>query len=188
MLRAWRRAPRVDFIATPLEGAWVLEPRKLGDERGYFARMWDASELGERGLCGAWVQSSVSFNAEPDTLRGMHFQAEPHPEIKLVTCVAGAIFDAIIDLRPDSPTFMRSFGLELTPENRFVLYVPAGFAHGFLTLAEDSVVQYHMSEYYHPGLGRGVRWNDPAFGIEWPSEPTVISERDASYPDFHPVA
>ncbi|MDR3685376.1 MAG: dTDP-4-dehydrorhamnose 3,5-epimerase [Coriobacteriia bacterium] len=169
---------------TCVEGVFVLEPEKARDERGYFARMWSADEFEHAGLCSAWVQSSVSFNTRRGTLRGMHYQVEPHREVKLVSCTAGAVFDVVIDLRADSPSYRRWFGVELTADNRCTLYVPEGLAHGFITLVDDSVVEYHMSEYYHPDAARGVRWSDPAFAIQWPAEPAIINERDASYADF----
>jgi dTDP-4-dehydrorhamnose 3,5-epimerase len=174
----------VRFTQTSLQGAFLLEPEKNRDGRGFFARMWDARELAERGLCSRWVQSSISFNKTSGTLRGLHLQEAPFSEVKLVTCVAGGAYDVIVDLRPDSPSFRTSFAFELTAENSVVLYVPAGLAHGFLTLQDDTVMQYHMSEYYQPGLARGVRWDDLAFSIEWPGTPSVISERDAAFPDF----
>jgi len=174
----------VRFLETPLRGAYVLEPEKLPDERGFFARVWCADELGAHGLCSAWVQSSISFNDKAGTLRGMHYQAAPYEETKLVTCTAGAVLDVIVDLRADSPTFCGWFAAELTARNNVTLYVPCGFAHGFLTLEGGSVLQYHISEYHHPESTRGVRWDDPAFAIQWPGEPHVISQRDREYPDF----
>jgi dTDP-4-dehydrorhamnose 3,5-epimerase len=174
----------VRFIATPLEGAFVLEPEKLTDERGFFARVWCADELAARGLCESWLQSSISFNGKTGTLRGMHYQTPPHEETKLVTCTAGAVYDVIVDIRPTSATFREWFGIELAARNNLTLYVPAGVAHGFMTLEDDSVVQYHMSGRHEPGAARAVRWNDPAFGIHWPAEPTVMSDRDRSHPDF----
>jgi dTDP-4-dehydrorhamnose 3,5-epimerase len=172
------------FIETSLPGAFVMEPERHDDERGFFARMWCAEELADHGLCPTWVQSSISHNDRAGTLRGMHYQAEPHAETKLVTCTAGAVFDVIVDLRPASPAFRRWFSLELTAEDHATVYVPPGLAHGFLTLRDDSVVQYHMSEYHHPESARGVRWDDPAFGVRWPGEPTAMSQRDREYPDF----
>lgn len=172
------------FIETPLRGAYVLEPERQCDERGFFARVWCAEELAAHGLCSAWVQSSISYNEKAGTLRGMHYQAAPHEEAKLVKCAAGAVFDVIVDLRADSPTFREWFAVELTARNNATLYVPAGFAHGFLTLEDGSVLEYHMSEYYHGDSARGVRWDDPAFCIRWPSEPDVISKSDRECPDF----
>lgn len=169
---------------TPVGGAFVLEPERHVDERGYFARLWCAGELAERGLCAEWVQSSVSFNRHPATLRGMHLQAPPHEEVKLVRCIAGSIHDVLVDVRPDSATCGAWFGIQLSAESALTLYVPAGVAHGFLTLEVDSVVEYHMSTYYAPEAAIGFRWDDPAFGIQWPQRPAVISARDAGFPDF----
>lgn len=172
------------FVETPLRGAYILEPEKVRDERGFFARMWCTEELAAHGLRSMWVQSSVSFNEKAGTLRGMHYQVAPHEEAKLVTCSAGAVFDVIIDMRADSSTFREWFAAELTACNNNTLYVPEGFAHGFVTLEDKSMVEYHMTAGYHPGSACGVRWDDPAFAIRWPSEPHVISQRDREYPDF----
>jgi dTDP-4-dehydrorhamnose 3,5-epimerase len=172
------------FVETPLSGAYVLEPEPSNDERGFFARVWCREELEDHGLNGVWVQSSISFNEKALTLRGMHYQAAPYEETKLVRCTAGAVFDVILDLRDGSPTRHAWFALELSVENNRTLYVPAGFAHGFLTLLDASVVEYHMSESQHAESARGVRYDDPAFGIEWPAAPAVIGERDGAYPDF----
>ena len=173
------------FIETPLPGAWVIELERLADERGWFARTFDAEEFRARGLNPDVVQCNASFNAARDTLRGMHYQAEPHGESKLVRCVRGAIFDVAVDLRPDSPTYRGWHGVELSAENRLAFYIPAGLAHGFQTLTDDCEVLYQMGHRYVPEAARGVRWDDPAFAIEWP-EPheRIISERDRSYPDF----
>jgi dTDP-4-dehydrorhamnose 3,5-epimerase len=172
------------FVETRLEGALIVEPERLEDRRGFFARTWCRREFAEHGLSEDLVQCSISYNRWKGTLRGMHYQLPPHEEVKLIRCTAGAVFDVIIDLRPDSTTFKQHFAAELTAENRRMLYVPAGFAHGFLTLADDTEVFYQMSEYYTPDSGRGVRWNDPAFGIEWPLAVSVIVERDLSYAEF----
>jgi dTDP-4-dehydrorhamnose 3,5-epimerase len=172
------------FHETPLAGATVLEPQPSRDERGYFARVWCAEELGERGMESAWVQSSVSFNEKALTLRGLHYQVEPHTEVKLVRCASGSVFDVIVDLRERSETYRQWFSIELSAENNLVLYVPAGFAHGFLTLQDRSVMEYHMSESHHPDAARGARWDDPAFGIDWPSTPAIMSERDRTWADF----
>lgn len=174
------------FIDTPLPGVWVIELEELGDERGWFARTFDKEEFEARGLNPAVVQCNASFNAQRDTLRGMHYQADPHGESKLVRCVRGAIFDVAIDLRSGSPTRCAWHGVELSAENRLALYIPAGLAHGFQTLEENCEVLYQMGARYVPEAARGVRWDDPAFAVDWP-EPhgeRVISERDASYPDF----
>jgi dTDP-4-dehydrorhamnose 3,5-epimerase len=174
------------FVETPLNGAWVLELELLGDERGWFSRAFDAEEFAARGLNPAVVQCNASFNAQRGTLRGMHYQAEPHGESKLVRCVRGAIFDVAVDLRAGSPTRRRWHGVELSAENRLAFYIPPGLAHGFQTLTDDAEVLYQMGHHYVPEAARGVRWDDPAFAIEWPEPagPRVISEKDGSYPDF----
>lgn len=170
------------FSPTPLAGACVLEIEPHRDERGFFARTFCTAEMAAHGLDAATAQCSFSFNSRAGTLRGMHFQAAPHEEAKLVRCTAGAIFDAIVDVREASPTRGQWFGIELTARNHRALFVPRGFAHGFLTLADDTEVFYQISESFAPGFGRGFRWNDPAVAIAWPSQPAVISERDAAYP------
>ena len=172
------------YHETTLHGAYLLEPQPAFDERGYFSRVWCSDELVDRGLNATWVQSSISFNEKALTLRGMHYQAAPHAEVKLVRCTSGSVFDVIVDVREDSETFRKWFSVELNPENNRVLYIPGGFAHGFLTLQDHSVLEYHMSEPYHPECARNVRWDDPAFGIEWPSVPAVISDRDRNHADF----
>src|ERR1700682_1010949 len=175
------------FIQTPLPGTWVIELEELGDERGWFARTFDAEGFEARGLNPAVVQCNASFNARRGTLRGMHYQAEPHGESKLVRCVRGAIFDVAVDVRPDSPTHRRWHGVELSAENRRAFYIPAGVGHGFQSLEPGSEVHYLMGNAYVPDAGRGVRWDDPAFAIDWPAAPPegrIISERDGSYPDF----
>ena len=175
------------LVETELAGVVLVEPELIQDERGFFARTWDLLEFQRRGLETRIVQCSISFNRLEGTLRGMHYQAAPYEETKLVRCEAGAIFDVAVDLRPSSPTFTRWVGTELTAENRRALCIPPGCAHGFLTLADESQVSYHISAPYTPEAARGVRWDDPAFGIEWPAEVRVINERDASYPDFAPA-
>lgn len=172
------------FQDTGLAGAVAIEIERVADARGFFARTFCAREFAERGLTARFVQSSVSFNTRAGTLRGMHFQMPPHREVKLVRCTAGAVWDAIVDLRSGSPTRLRWFGTELSAENRRALYIPEGFAHGFITLEPNSEVFYEMSEFYAPESARGLRWNDPALGIAWPKPPQVIAERDASYPDL----
>lgn len=173
------------FLETALLGAYLIEPEPIRDERGFFARTYDADEFAERNLRTAFSQCSISYNRRAGTLRGMHFQEVPHQEAKLVRCTAGAIFDVIIDLRPESPMFTRWVGAELTAENRRALYVPEGFAHGFQTLLDQTEVFYQISVPYHPTSARGVRWDDPAFGIEWPpAGERTISERDRNHPDF----
>ncbi len=172
------------FSKASLEGAFIIEPEPVEDERGFFARAWCQREYEARGLNPRLVQCSISFNNKKGTLRGMHYQIKPYQEAKLLRCTRGAIYDVIIDLRPDSPTFKQWIAVELTAENRRMLYVPEGFAHGFQTLEDYTEVFYQMSEFYAPDCARGVRWNDPAFGIRWPAGELIISERDRSYPDF----
>jgi dTDP-4-dehydrorhamnose 3,5-epimerase len=174
----------LNFTSTPLAGAYLvdLEPQK--DDRGFFARTWCQKEFEEHGLNPRLVQSSVSFNIKKGTWRGMHYQASPHQEAKLVRCTAGAIHDVIVDLRPHSPTFRQHFTALLSATNRKMLYVPEEFAHGFVTLEDNTEVFYQMSEFYHPELARGVRWNDPAIQIVWPAAVEVISERDRTYADL----
>jgi dTDP-4-dehydrorhamnose 3,5-epimerase len=172
------------FGETGLPPAFIVDVQPHDDERGFFARSWCQREFEARGMMSRFVQCSISGNRAKGTLRGMHYQIAPHAEAKLVRCTAGAIYDAIIDLRPDSPTFKQHFGVVLSARNHRALYVPEGFAHGFLTLEENSEVLYQISEFYEPAAARGVRWNDPAFGISWPAEVTVISERDRTYADF----
>ncbi len=172
------------FDQTSLPGAFVVDLDRKDDERGFFARTFCHDEFAEHGLVADYVQSSVSFNKRQGTLRGMHFQKKPHEETKLVRCTMGAIYDVIVDLRPGSPTVTRWFGLELSASNRKALYVPKGFAHGFITLDDESEVLYQISTQFHPESAAGVRWNDPAFAIEWPVEAVVMSGRDRSYSDY----
>ena len=172
------------FMETKLAGLYRVELERREDERGFFARSWCHDEFAAQGLDTRLAQCNISFNLRRGTLRGMHYQAEPYPEIKLVRCTMGAIYDVAIDLRPASSTFLQWEGMELTAENRRMLYIPAGFAHGFQTLTENSEVFYQMSEYYHPEAAHGARWNDPAFGITWPLPDPFLSERDRTYPDF----
>jgi dTDP-4-dehydrorhamnose 3,5-epimerase len=174
------------FIQTPLSDTWVIELDLLGDDRGWFARTFDAEEFAAHGVNPAVVQCNASFNAHRDTVRGMHYQAEPHGESKLVRCVRGAIFDVAVDLREDSSTFRAWHGVELSAENRRAFYIPAGLAHGFQTLTDDCEVLYQMGHHYVPEAALGMRWDDPAIGIEWP-EPhgeRTISEKDRAYPDL----
>jgi dTDP-4-dehydrorhamnose 3,5-epimerase len=176
----------VIFDETPLPGAWVVRLEAHHDERGYFARTFAADEFERRGLDPDVVQCSVSFNPRRGTLRGMHYQASPHGECKLIRCTRGRVYDVLVDVRPDSPAYRRWFGLELAAEGRAMVYVPVGVAHGLLTLEDDSEVSYQISAPYVPEAARGVRWDDPAFGIDWPGAVEVISERDRTYPDFGP--
>jgi dTDP-4-dehydrorhamnose 3,5-epimerase len=174
----------VIFKETELKGAFVIELEQHRDERGFFARSWCQREAEAHGLNPQVIQCNISFNERKGTLRGMHYQALPHQEAKLVRCTAGSIYDVIIDLRPDSASHKRHIGVILSAQDRNMLYVPEGFAHGFLTLEDESEIFYQMSEFYSPYFGRGFRWNDPAFRINWPFPPSVISERDNSYPNF----
>lgn len=172
------------FRKTALKGAYLIEPEPLADERGFFARTFCRREFESHGLNPNLVQCSVSYNARTGTLRGMHYQAPPHEEAKLIRCTSGAIYDVIIDLRRDSPTFRHWTSAELTGENRLMLYVPEGFAHGFQTLRDATEVMYQISVFHQPESARGVRWDDTAFRVDWPPAQRVISERDRHYPDF----
>jgi dTDP-4-dehydrorhamnose 3,5-epimerase len=172
----------VIFTESVLRGAFTVEMLRAQDERGFFARSFCAEEFAAHGLPAQMPQSSVSYNLRKGTLRGLHYQAPPHGEEKLVRCTSGAVFDVIVDLRADSPTRGRWHGAELTAENRRALFIPKGFAHGFVTLRDESEVLYMISVPYVAGAERGLRWNDPALAIEWPVEPVVISARDAALP------
>jgi dTDP-4-dehydrorhamnose 3,5-epimerase len=199
------------FTQTKLNGAYIIELEPIVDNRGFFARSFCQKEFELHGITMNIAQCNISYNKKKGTLRGMHFQANPFEEAKIVSCIKGSIYDVIIDLRPDSSTYCKWIAIELSAVNREqkavkskheavnsegsayrlpltaqhkMLYVPKGFAHGFLTLEDDTEIFYHMSEFYVPGQGRGVRWNDPAFGIEWPGEITLISDQDKAYPDF----
>ncbi|HTP70553.1 MAG TPA: dTDP-4-dehydrorhamnose 3,5-epimerase [Dongiaceae bacterium] len=174
------------WTALPLSGAYLLEIQPISDERGFFARTWCSQEARDLGLSVDFVQSSLSYNNCKGTLRGMHYQCPPHAETKLVRCTAGSIYDVLVDLRPDSPTFCKWFAIELSAKNRKSVYIPVGFAHGFQSLSDHSEVSYQISEHYHPECARGVRWNDKVFGMEWPLEVVILSERDRSFPDFLP--
>lgn len=173
------------FIPTSLVGAYLIEPELISDERGFFARTYCRDEFAHKGLNPSLVQCNISYNKVRGTLRGMHYQKWPHPEAKLVRCTQGGIYDVIVDLRTDSSTFTQWFGVELTAENRKALYVPEGFAHGFLTLMDDTEVLYQLSEFFHAECAAGIRWNDPLFAINWPRKIIVISDRDARYPHFN---
>jgi len=172
------------FTETKLKGVVTIEPELQEDERGFFARTFDQKEFEARGLNPRVVQCNISFNKKKGTLRGMHYQIAPYQEAKLVCCTKGAIYDVIIDLRKASPTLRQWVAVKLTAENRRMLYIPEGFAHGFQTLEDNTEVFYQISEFYHPEASRGVRWNDPAFRIVWPNDITVVSDRDREYPDF----
>jgi len=172
------------FTETKLRGAYIIDIKKLEDERGFFARSWCQKEFETHGLNPRLVQCNISFNKKRGTLRGMHYQAPPHEEAKLVRCTMGSICDVIIDLRSESRTFKQHLSALLSSSNRKMLYIPEGFAHGFLTLEDDTEVFYQMSEFYASEYAKGFRWNDPAFGIQWPMDIQVISERDETYPVF----
>jgi dTDP-4-dehydrorhamnose 3,5-epimerase len=175
----------IGFQETELQGAFVIAPERFGDERGFFARSFSDREFAAHGISSPLVECNISYNIRRHTIRGMHFQQAPYAQAKLVRCTAGAIYDVIIDLRPGSKTYGRWIGVELTAENRQMLYVPEGFAHGFQTLQDDTEVFYQVSAYYAPESCDGVRWDDPAFAIGWPAIAGVtINERDQSYPDF----
>jgi dTDP-4-dehydrorhamnose 3,5-epimerase len=170
------------FTQTPLAGAYLIEPERIVDERGFFARTWCRDEFERHGLEARLVQCNISFNARRGTIRGMHYQAKPHEEVKLVRCTQGAIYDVIVDVRPDSPTYLRWIAEELTAENRRMFYIPGGFAHGFQALSDDTEVSYQMSDFFQPQSSCGIRYDDPAVGIAWPLEVSVISAKDQSYP------
>ena len=175
------------FRETRLRGAFVIDVERNADERGFFARTWCRRELAARNLEAEYVQGSVSVNSVRGTLRGLHFQCEPHSETKIVQCVRGAIYDVIVDLRSRSPTFRQWFGVELTAESRRLLYVPAGFAHGFQTLSDNTEVSYVISAFYVPAAARGIRYDDPALGIPWPMKATCISQKDLDLPALDQV-
>lgn len=176
------------FTESPLPGAFLVDPELLTDDRGFFARTFCADEFAARGIDVPLNQCSVSYNSRKATLRGLHYQSAPHEEHKLVRCTAGSIFDVIVDIRPNSSHYRRWFGTELSAQNRRSLFIPPGFAHGFLTLCDGAEVFYMISVPHAPAHAQGFRWNDPAFGIQWPSAPSVISPRDAVYPLLNPPA
>ena len=175
----------MQFTETRLPGVFVVECDTFPDDRGSFSIAWQPREFHARGLDTRIAQSTLAFNHRRNTIRGMHYQAPPMSEVKLVRVTRGAIFDVAVDLRPDSPTFRKWIGVELSEDNRRMLYIPVGFAHGYQTLTDDAEIMYFVSADYSPAHARGVRWNDPAFGIDWPlGSPAVINERDRTYPDF----
>jgi dTDP-4-dehydrorhamnose 3,5-epimerase len=171
----------MQFIPTKLEGVWVIEPQPHQDSRGLFARTYCAREFGEQGLADTFVQCNTSWNAGKGTVRGLHYQLPPSSEVKLVRCTTGALWDVIVDLRPNSPTYFQHAGIELTATNRLALYIPEMFAHGFQTLEDGTEVFYQMSEFYAPKLARGIRYDDPKLGIQWPLPITSISDHDLSW-------
>ncbi len=172
------------FSETKLKGAFIIEPEKLEDERGFFARIFDKKVFEQHGLEFNLVEASISFNKKKGTLRGMHYQTIPYGETKIVRCTHGRIFDVIIDLRPDSETFKKWFGVELSEDNRKMLYIPKGFANGFITLEDDCEIFYQMDQAYKPEYARGIRWDDKTLKISWPMEPKVISAKDLSWKPF----
>jgi dTDP-4-dehydrorhamnose 3,5-epimerase len=175
----------VRFEETRLAGAYVVEPQPREDERGFFARAWCEREFSEHNLASRMVQANISGSRKRGTLRGLHYQTAPHEEAKLVRCTRGAIYDVIVDLRSGSPSCAQWFGIELTADNRRMLYIPEGFAHGYQTLADDTEVTYQVSAFYAPDVERGLRWNDSAFGIEWPiTDDVTLSEKDKAWPDY----
>jgi dTDP-4-dehydrorhamnose 3,5-epimerase len=172
------------FCESKLRGVFEIEIERHIDERGFFARTWCKKEFEEHGLDSRVAQSSISFNARRGTMRGVHYQAAPNAETKIVRCTQGSVYDVVLDLRADSATFKKWIAVILSAEQRNMIYIPEGCAHGFLTLADNTEVLYQMTEFFAPESARGVRWNDPAFGITWPEKVEVISERDRTYPDF----
>lgn len=176
------------YAQTSLPGAWLIQPESMRDERGMFARTFCARDFALHGLHDRFVQTSMSQSARAGTLRGLHFQIEPHAEVKLVSCIKGAIMDVVVDMRPYSATRLKWTSATLTAENRAQLYVPRGFAHGFMTLTDDTIVHYQISDYYEPAASSGLRYDDPVLGIRWPATPTVISERDRAWPYLKAVA
>ncbi len=174
------------FTETPLKGAFVIELEPREDERGFFARAFCQRELADHGLVNVITQANMSYNHEKGTLRGLHYQLPPHAEVKMVRCIAGAIWDVIVDLRKESTTYLQWFGVELSAENRRMFYVPQGFGHGYQALTDRSEVLYLVTEFYTPNAERGLRWNDPAFKIQWPLADPILSPKDAVHADYQP--
>lgn len=172
------------FAETKLPGAFIIEVERLEDERGFFARAWCKKEFEAHSLNSDWAQANLAFSRRRGTLRGLHYQVAPYEEAKLVRCIRGAIYDVIVDLRPESPTYRQWLGVELTADNHKMLYVPEGFAHGYQTLADNTETFYQVSQFYSPESERGLRYDDPAFGIEWPIDVQVISDKDKSWSDY----
>ena len=172
------------FTETPLKGAYIIEINKIGDDRGFFGRSWCRKEMADAGLNPNIAQINTSYSQHKGTFRGLHYQIQPHQECKMVRCTKGSIFDVIVDIRPESPTFLRWFGTDLNENNHKALYSPEGFAQGFITLEDGSEITYFTSEFYAPGKDRGVRYNDPQIGIQLPIQPVIITEKDRSWPDF----
>ncbi|WP_166268439.1 dTDP-4-dehydrorhamnose 3,5-epimerase family protein [Marinobacter caseinilyticus] len=172
------------FSETPIQGAFVIDVNRIGDERGFFGRLWCEKEFNDMGLVADIRQSNIGVSAKAGTLRGLHLQSAPHGEVKVLRCPRGAIFDVIVDLRPESGTFKSWYGVELNAHNGSMIYVPEGCATGYQTLVDDTEIYYHTSQFYHPESATGVRYNDPNFGIRWPLDVSVISENDTCWPDF----
>ena len=172
------------FRETNLKGAYVIEVQKIADARGFFGRAWCKREFGEHGLTAAMMQANIAFSYIRGTLRGLHYQGQPFAEAKLVRCTRGAAYDVIVDLRPDSPTYRQWMGTELSQENYRMIYAPEGFAHGYLTLADNTEMSYSVSQFYAPEAERGIRYDDPAFGITWPADIQVVSDKDKGWPDY----
>jgi len=181
-LREACEAKKMRFLPLNIQGAWSIEPERIEDERGWFARVYCEAEFKERGMETSFPQHSLSFSREKGTLRGLHYQNEPHSETKLVTCLQGIIWDVLVDLRPDSPTYRHWTGLELSAGNGVELYIPEGCAHGFQTLTDDVLLRYMISRPYAPDFATGIRYDDPALGIPWPDKPSIMSEKDRSWP------
>jgi len=172
------------FVKTPLQGVFILELEKIEDDRGFFARSFCQEEFTSHNLDPVIKQCNISYNKHKGTIRGMHFQRAPYQEAKVVSCISGSIYDVIIDLRKDSPTYCQWYGIELKANEYKSLYIPEGFAHGFQTLEPETLIHYQISEFYKPDYAEGVRWNDPVFNIQWPVKITSISEKDKNYPDY----
>jgi dTDP-4-dehydrorhamnose 3,5-epimerase len=173
------------FKETKLDGAYIVEMEPIGDHRGFFARAWCTKEFQAHNLIAQFVQSNLTYSPKRGTLRGLHYQIAPHQEVKLVRCTRGATYDVIVDLRPDSHTHKQWLAVELTADNHKMIYIPAGFAHGYQILMDDTEVFYQVGQFYAPEYERGARWNDPAFGIEWPiTSPLILSDKDKSWPDY----
>lgn len=172
------------FTKTPVHGAYVIDVDRIGDDRGYFGRLWCEKEMRDKGLTSHIKQSNVGFSPEAGTLRGLHYQRHPKEEVKIVRCTRGRVFDVVVDLRRESPSYLQWHGLELNPDNGSMLYVPEGCATGYLTLENDSEIYYHTSEFYAPDAATGVRYDDPAFNIAWPGKAKVMSDNDRGWPDF----
>jgi len=175
------------FIELELKGAWLVEVKKIEDERGFFGRAWCRNEFLEHGLNPDFVQLNTSFTIRKGTIRGMHYQVDPYQEVKFIRCTRGRIWDVIIDLRPASPTYMKWTANELSADNYKMVYVPENFAHGFISLEDHSEVYYPVTQFYTPGAERGIRWNDPAFDIQWPVPVDLVSAKDSQHPDFTAV-